>query len=336
MRITRDTLLKIAQDTVSRQVRANREILAAYLCGSVLNDEFLLGGTADIDLVFVHNDQPPEPREIIRLSDEAHLDIAHHYEREYRQPRHLRADPWLGPTLNACKALYDPRHFLDFTQASVRSQFDRPDTVLQRARSSAGRSRQIWTDLQMLPGEPGAKEFNSYLRAIGHVANAITGLNGPPLTERRFLLGFPARAAALNRPGLYAGLLGLLGAPNISTDTLWGWLAMWQTAYHTLPAEKTPPRLHLDRSAYYHKAFEALLSNPQPQAVLWPLLRTWSLAASLLPPQSDEFRDWHEAVTQAGLLGPNFAERLEALDAYLDLVDETLEEWARANGAGEE
>jgi len=335
MRITRDTLLKIAKETIDRQVRANRDIIAAYLCGSLSGDEFLLGGTADIDLVFIHDGQPSTPREIIHLTDDVHLDIAHHDQKDYRQPRSLRTHPWLGPTLDACKALYDPRHFLDFTQASVRSQFDRPDTVLQRVRSSAGRSRQIWTDLQMLPATPGPQELNSYLRAVWHVANAIAGLSGPPLTERRFLLGFPARATALNRPGLYAGLLGLLGASNVSTDTLWGWLAMWQTAYHALPAEKAPPRLHPHRSAYYQKAFEALLSNPQPQAVLWPLLHTWSLAASLLPPQSDDLRDWQEALTQAGLLGPNFAERLEALDSYLDLVDETLEEWALANGAGE-
>ena len=335
MRITRDTLLKIAKEAIDRQVRTNREIVAAYLCGSLLGDDFLLGGTADIDLVFVHDGQPPSLREIIHLTDEVHLDIAHHDQNEYRQPRSLRAHPWLGPTLNSCKALYDPRHFLDFTLASVRSQFDRPDTVLQRVRGSAERSRQIWTRRQMLPAVPGPQEFNSYLRAIWHVANAIAGLNGPPLTERRFLLGFPARAAALNRPGLYAGLLGLLGAPNISTHTLWGWLAMWQTACHALPSENIPPRLHPHRSAYYQKAFEALLGNPQPQAVLWPLLHTWSLAANLLPPQSDEVHDWHEALVQAGLLGPNFSERLEALDAYLDLGDETLEEWALANGAGE-
>jgi hypothetical protein len=333
MRITLDTLLKVAQDTVARQVRTNREIIAAYLCGSLLEDEFLLGGTVDIDLVFIHYDQPATPREIIRLTDEAHLDIAHHIEKEYRHPRSLRDHPWLGPTINACKKLYDPRHFIDFTQASVRGQFDQPEHVLLRARHGAEQSRQIWQGLQMAAEEPETEAIQNYLRAVWHAANAIAALNGPPLTERRFLLNFPGRAAALGRPGLYAGLLGLLGAPGLTAETLWGWLAMWQTAYQALPVPDAPARLHPFRRNYYQKAFEVLLGGPQPQTILWPLLRTWTLSISLLPPGAPELRDWKEALTQAGLLGAAFSERLSALDAYLDLVEETLEEWARANGA---
>ena len=333
MRITRDTLLKIAQDTVARQARADREIIAAYLCGSLLEDDFLLGGTADIDLVFIHYDQPPVEREIIRLTDDAHLDIAHHPQKDYRQPRGLREHPWLGPTLNSCKALYDPQHFLDFTQASVRGQFDRPDHVLQRARRSADQSRQIWLSLQLSQSDPGPEQAASYLRAVWHAASAIANLSGPPLTERRFLSAFPARAAALGHPGMYAGLLGLLGAPGLTGETLWGWVAMWQTAYQAIPAASVPPRLHPDRRLYYQKAFEAMLSNPQPQSVVWPLLHTWTQAVNLLPAASSEVSDWREALAQAGLLGPTFEDRLSALDSYLDLVDETLESWARANGA---
>jgi len=33
-----------------------------------------------------------------------------------------------------------------------------------------------------------------------------------------------------------------------------------------------------------------------------------------------------------GLLGEAFREKIEALDAYLDLVEELLESWGRENG----
>ena len=49
MRITRDSLLRIVQDTVAQRTRADRSLLAIYLCGSLLEEDFLLGGTTDLD-----------------------------------------------------------------------------------------------------------------------------------------------------------------------------------------------------------------------------------------------------------------------------------------------
>ncbi len=42
---------------------------------------------------------------------------------------------------------------------------------------------------------------------------------------------------------------------------------------------------------------------------------------------------WGRALALQSGIGPAFAERIQALDAFLDMVEETLEEWARANGA---
>jgi hypothetical protein len=333
MRITRDTLLNIARDTASQRARGDRSVIAVFLCGSLLDEDYLLGGTVDIDLFFVHDDTPAIEREILRLTDEVHLDIAHHPEKEYRQARQLRLNPWLGPTLNSCKVLYDLRHFMDFTQASVRGQFDRPDNIFGRARKLMEQARQIWLKQQTAEPGMGPQQVNTYLRSVMHAANAIAGLSGPPLSERRFLLTFPHRAEAVGRPGLYAGLLGLLGAPRLAPDSIAEWLPAWHSAYQALPSEKTPARLHPDRRLYYARAFETILEGPHPEAVLWPLLRTWTLTASLLPPSSPDQATWYEALAQLGLQGPDFTERIEALDAYLDLIDETLETWARINGA---
>lgn len=334
MRINRQTLLKIAEDTVTQRARQDRSILSAYLSGALLSEEdCLLGGTADIDLTFVHLDAPPVEREVQRLTDEVHLDIAHYDQRDFRQARNLRLHPWLGPTIYACKVLYDPQHFMDFTQASVRGQFNRPDYVLGRARSQAEHARQIWSGFAgQIPGQPGPKELAGYLRAIDHAANSVASLNGPPLTERRMLLQFPERAESVGHMGLYPALLGMLGAPRVDAAAIKFWLPGWRHTLEALTQDNLPVKLHPCRHNYYHRAFETILESDEPSAVLWPLLRTWTLAVAHLPENDPGIAAWGEACQRLGLLGDGFAERVEALDAFLDLVEETIEQWSRQRG----
>jgi hypothetical protein len=340
MRITRDTLLKIVRDTVNQRTRADRGLLAVYIHGSLLEGDYLLGGTTDIDLFFIHMDTIPTPREIVHLSDEVHLDIAHHYHRDYTNTRRLRLHPWLGPTLQDCRIQYDPQHFLDFTQASVRGQFDRPDYVLERSRKQLESARQIWSALHEAHTDPVPQDIVSYLRALENAANAIAGIYGPPLTERRFLLRMPQRCEAVGRPGLYPGLLGMLGAPNMEVEMVKAWIPLWQAAYQALsaavPPDKVPPRLSPFRQVYYRKAFDSLLEGSQPQTVLWPLLRSWTLAVASLPTPGEHITDWRASLEKLHLAGKEFTERVAALDAYLDMVEETLEQWAIANGATED
>ena len=340
MRITRDTLLKIVRDTVNQRTRSDRGLLAVYLHGSLLEEEYLLGGATDIDLFFIHSDTIPTPREIVHLSDEVHLDIAHHLHRDYRNTRQLRLHPWLGPTIKDCRILHDPQHFLDFTQASVRGQFDRPDYVLERSRKQLESARQIWLSLHEAHPDPSPKDIVSYLRALENAANAVAGIYGSPLTERRFLLRLPARCEAAGHPGLYPGLLGMLGAPNVAVETIKSWVELWQAAYQTLatalPADIIPPRLSPSREVYYLKAFNYLLEGSQPQTVLWPLLRCWTLSVASLPAPADHLTNWHASLEQLHLAGAGFAERVSALDAYLDMAEETQEQWAIANGASAE
>jgi hypothetical protein len=333
MRITRDTLMKVAQEHVAQRVRSDRGLLAAYLSGSMNEEEFLIGGTADIDIFLVHSDAVGATREIVPLTEDIHLDIAHHFQRDYRQTRQLRVHPWLGPTVKNYKILYDPQHFLDFTQASVRGQYDRSDHVMERVRGQFQTARQIWTSLQFRQAANPPDDLLSYLKALSNAVNSVAGLSGAPLTERRFLTRFEARAKAVNRPGLYPGLLGLLGAPQVDVQTLKSWLPSVETAYIAIPEASRPPRLHPARSHYYLRSFEAFLGGDQPLVILWPLLRTWTLASSLLPGNSIHRASWEAAVTHLGLMGDAFLMRLAGLDAYLDQVDETLEEWGRRSGA---
>lgn len=333
MRINRETLLKIAEQAVDQRVRNDRGIMAAYLCGTLLEESYMLGGTADIDLTFLHMDKPPVEREVQRLTDEVHLDIAHYDQRDFSQARKLRLHPWLGPTIYACKMLYDPQHFLDFTQASVRGQFNRTDHVLERARQQLGHAREIWSGFAgQAPELPAPKDLLAYLRAIDHAANAVASLSGPPLTERRMLLLFPGRTEAAGKPGLYPAFLGMLGGTHVDSATINSWLPGWQDSLESLPQQAIPARLHPCRHAYYRRAFEAILVGENPPAALWPLLRTWTMAAAMLPEGSPGRLSWGEACRSLGLLDAGFAERVQALDAFLDLVEESIEQWSRQVG----
>ena len=332
MRITPETLHKIAQDTVASRARSDHSLLAAYLQGSLLGDAPLLGNTADIDLFLVHTEDVLVERELIRLTDEVHLDISHHAHKVYRQPRSLRLHPWLGPAVYGCKILYDPQHFMDFAQASVRAQFYRPDNVFARCNQQAEHARQIWMDLSAGPHTAGLEDAKNYLRALEHAVNAIASLNGPPLTERRFLVEFTARAGAAKHAGLVPGLLGLLGGPAADKEALQSWLQEWHTTYHAVSAGSAPAHLHPCRLLYYQRGIAALIESEQPLNCLWPLWHTWTHLVRALPADSVHHASWQAAGERLGLLGEGFASRVAALDAYLDQVEEILETWGRENG----
>jgi len=332
MRITPELLIKLAGDVVSQRTRSERGLVAVYVQGSVLREQPVLAGTADIDLFFIHSDLEEDRREIVHITDDIHYDIAHHSRRVYSRAKELRLHPWLGPGINDCKILYDPQHFLDFTQAIVRDQFYRPDYVIKRARPLAEAARQTWLDFQNGRFEAGPQATIIYLKAIEHAANAIASLSGSPLTERRFLADFPGRAAAISHPGLFAGLLGLIGTPRLEAATLQSWLEDWQEAYLAAAQLQVVMRLHSHRLNYYRKAIEDYLNTERYQLALWPLWRTWTDSVYHLPADAPQQAAWQRAGEHLGLLDGMLLERLEALDAYLDQIEETLETWAKAAG----
>jgi hypothetical protein len=333
MRITPKVLHKIATDFVNQRTRTTRDLVAVYMHGSALDESPLLGGVTDIDLFFVHAGPVAEAREIVRLTDEVHLDIAHHVQGIYRHPRELRLQPWLGPTIHDALILYDPNHFMDFIQAGVRGQFFYPEHVLQRARQQVEEARQIWMGYQLELPVPSPQQVATYLRAVELAANSIASLHGHPLTERRMLLNFPQCAERVRRPGLYAGLIGLLGGPTVDSETLTAWISAWRATYQELLPEQAPVRLHSHRLLYYLRAFEAILGSARPLDTLWPLVHTWTAAICALPAGTSGFMQWQQSMTHLGLMGERFAERVDALDAYLDLVEETLETWGQEFGA---
>jgi hypothetical protein len=335
MRVTRESLIRIAKETTQERAYNDHTIVAAYLTGSLISgDDPMLGGTTDIDLVLVHSAEPATMRQIVKLTPDFHLDIRHRPRSDFGTPRELRTDPILGWELYDPMLLYQREKFFEFFQAGLRAgfEFGAPALVLARCRALYAAARKSWFDLSDTSGEKaGAAEVQRYLMAVNDAANAIAELNGPPLTERRLLRDFPARAQAAERPDMAATLFRLLGASLIDAAVLERWLGPWRTEFLAAAERgKVDARIHVARLNYYEKAIRALLEAETPLAGLWPLIHTWTLSAAVL--YAPLGGSWAEACQQLGLLGAPLQEKVASLDKCLDEIEIRLDEIATANG----
>lgn len=334
MRITRELLVKTARDTVAIKLRKEKDIVAAYMVGSALGDHPLLGGMTDIDIIFIHSDEPKVEREVQRVFDEVHLDIVHHPQHYYLQPRELRTEPWLGHAVyNHPLLLHDVRHWFEFTQASVGAQFYRPDLVIQRARRLFTNARDIWTVLKE-SRKSHSERIRFYLAAVGSAGNAIAVLTGNPLPNRRFGLELPQRCAAAGDSNLANGLFALLSRENLTREELSNMLPEWDTAFNAAGGqEKFSMDVHPLRRDYYYKAFEQMISDAPVESVYFPLLRTWNKAICSFLASSPEYDRWIQAMSRFHLGREDFNQRLNELDKYLDSLENLLDTWAISHGA---
>lgn len=335
MRVTRETLIRIAKEKTQERAYNDRTVIAAYLTGSLISDpEPMLGGTTDIDLVLVHSSQPGFTREIVKLTPDFHVDIRHRNRFDFKSPRELRLDPMLGWELYDPLLLYEREKFFEFFQAGLRagSEFNSPAFVLGRCLKLYAAARKGWLDLMDISGEKaGAREVRRFLQALGDAANTVAELNGGPLAERRLLRDFPTRAQAAERPEFTATLFNLLGAGQVDASVLANWLEPWRVAFlAAAEVGQVDPRIHSARINYYEKAIRALLEGETPLNGLWPLMVTWTLAISVLDEPPGVF--WGDACHQLGLLGPTLGDRIAGLDRYLDDIEVRLDEIAAANG----
>lgn len=333
MRITKDTLLSIARETAEKTSRRNRDVVSIYLTGSLLGDVPLLGGTADIDLVYVHATTPPLRREIQRLNDDIHLDIIHLGQAAFVQPRGLRKDPFLGSQLSQlAKALYDTNHWFEFVQSSAGAQFMNPENIIGRSRACASEARSLWTNLSFSPPDDSLTILCAFLRSLEMAANSLALLTGLPLSERRFIQHFPERALAIGRPDFSSDLLSLYCTDDLDAGQISALLPDWKSAFIAGGAQaEAPACLAPQRVNYYEAAIRALSEGNAP-AAWWPMIRTWARAASLLPPNAAERSVFEQAVENLGLGSDTVKDKLSALDAYLDSLEELLDHWSEREG----
>ena len=335
MRVTRESLIRIARESSQERSFNDRSIVAAYLTGSLVGEgNAMLGGTTDIDLVFVHNTPPARTREIVKLTPDFHLDIRHRTKTEFRSPRELRTDPALGYEMYDPMLLLQSEKFFEFVQAGLRAgfEFHAPSLVLARCRKLLSEARKGWLDLSDIgSNRAGALQVQQFLRAVAYAADAVAELNGGPLAERRFLVEFPGRAEAAQRPEFTETLFHLLGADQTDPPMLSSWLPAWGADFLAAAQDaRVDPSIHAARFNYYEKAIQDLLAGDAPLTALWPLFHSWTLACQVLDGQ--QAGSWQAACRQMGLLGDELEKRVSELDGYLDQVEIRLDEIAVESG----
>ena len=329
MRVTRDSLIRIAKETAQERAFNDPAIVAAYLTGALASEatDPMLGGTADIDIIFVHAVEPKHRREFVRLTPDFHVDINHRAKAEFKRPRELRLDPWLGWEMYDPMLLFEREKFFEFVQAGLRAgfEFNAPAPALHRSRLLLAQARQTWRELLEINETVTPADMSKYLKSLYHAVNAVAELSGPPLGDRRLLLDFPARAEMAQRPGMITDLYGLLGAPALSVESLNAWLAGWRSDFEaSVESSRVDVRIHPARLNYYEKAIQSMLAGDTPHTALWVLLQTWTLAADALPDQAQD--RWRGACGQLGLTAVGIEQRVNGLDHFLDEVEGLLEE----------
>ena len=329
MRVTRESLIRIAKETAQERAFNDRGIIAAYLSGSLASDEMdpLLGGTTDIDVIFVHADEPLLRREFVKLTPDFHVDISHRARGEFKKPRELRVDPWLGWEMYDPILLFEREKFFEFIQAGLRAgfEFNAPAPALYRSRLLLAQARQIWKELLAVGDVVTPKDVNQYMQSLYQAVNAVAELSGPPLQERRLLLEFPSRAETAQRPDMSAALIGLLGGLALDPSLIKEWLPQWRLAFESAMQDvDVDPRIHPSRVNYYEKAMQSILAGETPHAALWPLLQTWTLAVDVLPNFAQD--DWRAACGQLGFTSAGIEGHVNGLDHFLDEVEVLLDE----------
>jgi hypothetical protein len=293
----------------------------------------MLGGTADIDIIFVHAEEPKHRREFVKLTPDFHLDISHRAKAEFKRPRELRLDPWLGWEMYDPMLLYEREKFFEFIQAGLRAgfEFNAPAPALQRSRLLLSHARGIWRDLLGVEDTVTPTDIAQFMKSLYHAVNAVAELSGPPLQERRLMLEFLPRAETAQRPEMSAGLVGLLGATDLDPVVIAEWIPDWKLAFEAAAENsRVDQRIHPARLNYYEKAIRAMQAGENPHAALWPLLQTWTLAVDVLPEDASTL--WRSACERLHLTASGFEEHVNGLDQYLDEVEILLDELATQHG----
>jgi predicted nucleotidyltransferase len=328
--VTREKLIALAGAEIEKRA-LNRDIVAAYLIGSVASGMPTLQGATDIDLVIIHRKRPPARRELLPLSPDIHLDIFHHSQGLYARPHRLRTHPWLGPSIAEPVLLYDRLLFFQRVQAGVGGQFHRADHVHARAQAFLTRARLAKARLASSP-----TWLLDYLPILLEGANAAACLTGHPVSGRRMTLILERQLSDLGQAGLFESYQNLLGAQAIRDSDLQEWLIAWEKAFRAASAKSPDLELHPCRQAYLQSAFLAMVAAGRTDAVLWPLLCSWARAIAALETlqlATVHCPAWFRFLDML-LLAPRHAQaRSVGLETFLDDVERVLTEWAVERGA---
>ncbi len=333
MSVSKTRLLNLTRNFLSVRIPADTTLQCIYLTGSMLGEDPFLNGTTDVDMVFVHQGDSPQSREIISVSPEITFDIHHIAQSYFTPPRKLRGDPWIGSSL--CfdpQVLYGKGHWFEFVQASIEGSFFQPENVVQRAYQFSNRARNSWLQLRADPNTLRGAYVRQYIKILEDAANAVASLRFHPMTDRIFLRQFNEIATALDHPELPGELFGLiLGSADPSPFFAY-YFNSWKhylDYFGRSPLVRTYPQYDVDRLSYYTKPVEMFWQEHLPSA-LWIMLKTWSRVAESLQLDENEFFQSFCSILEIGPEHKN--QRANAMENFLNTVENCLILWGHEQG----
>jgi len=331
MILNKDRLLTMTQTFLSKRLHSDHSIVCVYLTGSMLRDDPFINGTADVDLVIVHNQPVDEIREIIGMTPEVTLDIHHIEQSYYSPPRKVRKDPWIGSSL--CfdpLLLYNKGHWFEFMQASVEAGFFSPEYVIYRSGLFLNEARLLFTELENQRNLGSSIYISSYLKIIEDGCNAVACLSGLPLTDRTLMKRFNEVAEAINREDLSTILYGLILGQNSPFPYYDYFFNSWKYYLEYFGnSDLAPLKMKADRIPYY-TAPVSYYWNEHLASALWIMAKTWCSVAKAYQLDDNEY-----FVTFCNMLEISpmfFAKRKSQLELFLDSIEDAQKNWGDSQG----
>ena len=336
MKITREKLLKLSESYLQQRARKDRSILCAYLTGSLLREYPFINGTSDVDIIMIHNELPQAYREITGISDEASFDIYHYPKSYFANPRNLRTDPWVGSSLCFDPiVLFGKGHWYEFVLSSVEASFFLPENTMRRALVFNNEAHKYFSKLQRLANTKYETTYVfNYILCVENAVNSVACLNGKPLTMRHFLQDFSECCGGIGHPELPEAAERLFTEQPLEKyasyySQFWNYYFDYFSNY---VKEDFFPEYGKVRLSYYTKAVEAYWEAHIPSAV-WIMLNTWTHFFSAMNLEYNE--SFHSFLGMNGLTPAQAANRLPQIDHFLEKIDDTVDNWGKANGIEE-
>lgn len=334
MILNKERLLTMAQTFLSKRLHSDHSVVCVYLTGSMLQDDPFINGTADVDLVIVHNQPVDEIREIVGMTPEVTLDIHHIEQSYYSPPRKVRKDPWIGSSL--CfdpLLLYNKGHWFEFMQASVEAGFFSPDYVIYRSELFSNEARLLLTELENQSNLGHSIFTSSYIKIIEDGCNAIACLSGLPLTDRTLMKRFNEAAEAINREDLVPMLYGLILGQNSPFPYYDYFFNSWKYYLEYFGnSDLAPCKMKSDRIPYY-KAPVSYYWNEHLASALWIMAKTWCSVAKAY--QLDDNEYFSTFCNMLEISPMFFSKRKTQLEFFLDSIEEAQKNWGAAQGFDE-
>jgi hypothetical protein len=322
VRVTRDKLIDLAR-TESEMRGQIEDVISGYLIGSVANGEPFIEGTADIDLVLIHQFEPARHRELLPISENIHFDITHHHSDLYNYPPDLRVHPWLGPSMCEPIFLYDPEHFFERAQAGVRGQFYQIDYIHARSVAFLERARRYKSDMVHQDAW-----ITNYTHSILEAFNALVTLSGFPIAGRRMALILQERLNEMGFEEHFFAFENLLRGDTLSKNQLLDWLIAWEETF--IAAGYLSPIFNPARKNYFLHAFRNFIDSNCFTAILWNLITTWNQAIEMLYDVGETIPAhtiWKDVLVKLKL-SPEFMDsRAAELEDHLDNIEDIIENW---------